>query len=92
MGGSCLDGDKAAVVKNGFKLVMGQNKGATELYNVAEDPSETTDLSAKMPDRVAELMAIVRQYNSTASRAIDRDPIDPRSDPRRHNGTWVPYQ
>lgn len=36
---------------------------ATELYDLARDPFETTDLAAKRPDVVARLMAIAREQH-----------------------------
>jgi len=38
-----------------FKLIKRYASGKRELYNLAEDLSETTDLAEKMPEKVAEL-------------------------------------
>ena len=61
-------GGQQAVRVGDYKAVRtGLNKlkpGAplpTELYNLAEDPAETTDLSATMPAKVAELDAVMRR-------------------------------
>jgi len=54
-------GFKARAVRDGdWKLIVSvkEAKGeATELYDLATDPNETTDLAAKMPDKVAALRA-----------------------------------
>lgn len=38
-----------------WKLITNLQSGATELYNLEDDPTETTDLSADFPDRVASM-------------------------------------
>jgi arylsulfatase A-like enzyme len=40
-----------AIRRDGWKLIRGSD-GSHELYHVAEDPAETTDLSDSEPDRV----------------------------------------
>lgn len=47
--GSVLDGD--------WKLIEWYEDGSRELFNLREDPSETTNLAAKYPDKVNELAA-----------------------------------
>ena len=34
----------------------------------------------------------LHRYAKTAGVAHDRDPIDPKSDPRLHGGIWVPWE
>jgi arylsulfatase A len=48
-GGACRDGD--------FKVVERYQAGSFELFNVKQDPNETKDLSAAMPDKLFELKA-----------------------------------
>ena len=43
-----------AVREGDWKLIVPQ-KGEAELFNLADDPNETTDLSSTMPDKVADL-------------------------------------
>lgn len=52
--------------------------GEVELYNLAEDPLETTNLAAREPGRVAELSQVLRQRLSTL--------------PRRSTGQAVPEE
>lgn len=61
------------------------------LYNIADDPSETTDLAAKMPEKVKELMARIAFYNSTAIPPCDRLTPDPMSNPKRFGNVWTPW-
>ena len=49
-------GKPAGVVREGdWKLIEQYEDGSLELYNLAKDPSETTDLAAAEPTRVAAL-------------------------------------
>eukprot|EP00658_Telonema_sp_P-2_P072708 TRINITY_DN61812_c0_g1_i2.p4 TRINITY_DN61812_c0_g1~~TRINITY_DN61812_c0_g1_i2.p4 ORF type:complete len:118 (-),score=17.75 TRINITY_DN61812_c0_g1_i2:283-636(-) len=89
----------AMVREDGFKLVIGQGDGhgkckSKRLYNVRTDPGETTDLANTTVGVavVAEMVAAVQKEGKTASMAHDRDPIDPRSDPRLHGGVWMPWE
>ena len=55
-----------------WKLIMGNNAGgfhmprkidaAGQLYNLADDPGETTNLYARHPDKVRALTAIYQRY------------------------------
>ena len=45
----------AAVRLNGWKLVRTSYEGPWELYNLNQDPTELTDLSATYPEKVTEL-------------------------------------
>ena len=60
---------------------------------VKTDPSETTDLASTPAGAavVVEMVAAVQKEGRTAGMAHDRDPIDPRSDPRLHGGVWQPW-
>ena len=44
-------------------MVWRKNIDKWELYNVAKDRSETQDLSAKMPQKVTELLALHDQWS-----------------------------
>ena len=64
-------GGKQAVLKGNWKLVklnlFNPSKTVVELYNLANDPSEQNDVSAKHPDIVAEMKAIlVREHTEDA--------------------------
>lgn len=52
-------GFRAMAVRDGdWKLIVPQ-KGEPELFDLASDPNETTDLAAKMPDKVTALKALL---------------------------------
>ena len=56
-------GGRQAVRKGPWKLVRLNVRGenpVTELYNLDDDPGETTDLAARYPDKVSELSDIMR--------------------------------
>eukprot|EP00937_MAST-01D_sp_MAST-1D-sp2_P004572 g4572.t1 len=61
------------------------------LYNLAEDPTEQHDLAAANPAKVAELMARIEFYNSTAIAPCDRLTPDPHSNPLHFGGVWTPW-
>jgi arylsulfatase A-like enzyme len=51
-------GSPNGVIRDGdWKLIEWYEDGALELYNIAQDLSETTNLAAKQPERVRELHA-----------------------------------
>ena len=60
------------------------------LFNIAEDPLETTDLSSKKPFLVRFLLDKLAVYNETAVPAV-YPPFDPESDPAKHGGIWYPW-
>jgi hypothetical protein len=69
-----------------------QDSSGTVLFDLSTDPSETTDIAKANPDKVAELMAIIYQYNSTAIPSQDRFPPVAGADPRLHGGVWMPWE
>lgn len=62
-------GDDWAVRRGDWKLHS--IKGRTELINLADDPSETTDMSADHPDKVRELQAAFEAWISEMPNAIN---------------------
>lgn len=58
-----------------LKLVLHtKNKAETaELYDVDQDPGETTDLAAKLPERVAELQSALAAYAKADKDAVADD-------------------
>lgn len=60
------------------------------LFNVSADPFERRDLVDQRPDVVQQLLARLAYYNQTAV-PVHFPPSDPRADPRRHAGAWVPW-
>ncbi|MFC3880332.1 arylsulfatase [Algoriphagus namhaensis] len=65
-------GGKQAIREGNWKLVKLQVFGGEgpvfELYDLSTDPSETTDLSAKNPEKLAELIALMDQARTPNSK------------------------
>ncbi|HZL88283.1 MAG TPA: sulfatase [Pirellulaceae bacterium] len=53
-----------AVCDAGYRLVEFYEDGKVELYNLADDVGEKTDLAAKMPDKRNELLAKLHQWRT----------------------------
>ena len=66
------------------------NYSYIELYNIKEDPSETRNVSHKYPDIVHFLTAKLNAYNATAV-PLGNKPVDPASNPKNFNNTWMPW-
>ncbi|XP_029309872.1 arylsulfatase I-like [Cottoperca gobio] len=60
------------------------------LFNITADPCERQDLADQRPDVVQQLMVRLAFYNQTAV-PVYFPPDDPRADPSRHSGAWVPW-
>jgi len=60
------DSRSAAVRKGDWKLIVYQREDSdeVELFNLAEDPSESNNLVATMPERVAELRQLMTRISS----------------------------
>jgi len=58
-------GEQWAIRKGDWKLVVARGDGdKPKLFNLAEDIGEATDLSAKNPEKLAELMTAWKTWNS----------------------------
>jgi len=60
-------GNKFAVRKGGWKLIhRGKSfeQGTSELYNIAEDPYEKTELSSVNPEKFKELFEELKYQHS----------------------------
>ncbi|MEY4133233.1 MAG: hypothetical protein RL592_1291 [Verrucomicrobiota bacterium] len=67
-------GKPAGVAREGdWKLIEQYEDGSLELYNLAQDPGETTDLAAAEPARVAALRGKLEAWR----RSVGADPIKP---------------
>ena len=56
---------KSSAIRSGdYKLINWYKEGRTELYNIKEDPSESHDLSKKMPELTKTLLAQLNQWKS----------------------------
>ncbi|MEW6305485.1 MAG: sulfatase-like hydrolase/transferase [Verrucomicrobiota bacterium] len=69
------DGDWKLIVTDG-NAGKKDGKGAAErieLFNLAKDPNETTDLAAKMPEKIAELRALLTEASLADKDAVAKD-------------------
>ena len=70
-------GKPAGVAREGeWKLIEQYEDGSLELYNLAKDPSETTDLAAAEPARVAALRGKLEAWR----RSVGAEPIKANPD------------
>ncbi|KAK5860392.1 hypothetical protein PBY51_021873 [Eleginops maclovinus] len=60
------------------------------LFNITADPCERQDLAEQRPDVVRRLMVRLAFHNQTAV-PVYFPPDDPRANPSRHSGAWVPW-
>ncbi|MGB2822811.1 MAG: sulfatase-like hydrolase/transferase [Phycisphaerae bacterium] len=80
-----LGGRSAGAVRKGhWKLIEFFDTGTRELYDLADDPGEKTDLAAKMPEKAAELARALAEWRKETGAAIpddcrNYDPRKPRS-------------
>jgi hypothetical protein len=57
-------GAKRMIVAEGFKLIVDEDLGTTELYDLRQDPAELTNLSSKDPARRNFLLAMLHGLRS----------------------------
>ncbi len=91
---------RAALIDNDFKLLT-QNieKGEFELYNIAEDAAETTDLFTKQPDVAKRMVKTFKAWNRSVEASVAGKDypggFDPKSnpEPKRWNTSeeYKPY-
>lgn len=60
------------------------------LFNIADDPSEKTDLSSEYPSVVKDLLQMLQMFNETAVPCRYPDD-DPHGNPALHGGYWGPW-
>ncbi len=76
-------GKPAGAVREGdWKLIEQYEDGSLELYNLAKDPSETTDLAAAEPGRVAALRGKLEAWR----RSVSAEPI--KANPNFGRARW----
>lgn len=66
------DGHYQAVQSGGFKLQVSERPKKAWLFNLKEDPTEQKNLADQMPEKVAELRALIDEHNKT-----QREPLFP---------------
>ncbi len=76
-------GKPAGVVREGdWKLIEQYEDGSLELYNLAKDPSENTDIAAAEPNRVAALRGKLEAWR----RSVGAEPI--KANPDFSRAAW----
>ncbi|XP_070397643.1 arylsulfatase I isoform X1 [Nothobranchius furzeri] len=66
------------------------HKKTVWLFNITGDPYERYDLADQRTDVVKQLLDRLAYYNQTTV-PVYFPPDDPRADPSRHGGAWVPW-
>ncbi|CAK9822218.1 Arylsulfatase B [Anthophora retusa] len=66
------------------------NCSVTCLFDIYNDPCETTDLSLKHPEIVSRLNNYIAGYNKVLIHQTNAL-VDPNSYPEHFNGTWMPW-
>ena len=61
-----MDDNAIAIVQGNYKLIRPRHSETFELYDLENDPAETTDLAAEMPDKVRELSATLDEWWASA--------------------------
>lgn len=81
----------AALIDNDFKLLTpNYDSGRFQLYNLAEDPGETTDLFDKQPEIAKRMVKDLKAWNASVEASFAGndypEPFDPESNPKF--GKW----
>ena len=73
------------VTQDGFKLIYNRDYYAFELFNLQNDPREERNLYDSLPEKAAELRALLGRYIDVvqASRPADADETQYRFGPTR---------
>ena len=80
-------GRQWAVRSGDWKLVVAKGgSGQPELYDLAADSGEQTDLAAREPERVADLQRLYDAWNARQAEPIARDAAKPGPGARRSAG------
>ncbi|RUS83225.1 hypothetical protein EGW08_009036 [Elysia chlorotica] len=80
---------KRARFKGGRHDSVKLEKGLNLLFNIKDDPSETTDIAGQFPDLVSELMDKYSAWNRTKVTPHEPERIA-LADPALHGGFWTP--
>ncbi len=90
---------KAALVDNDFKLHVDDiDSSKFALYNLADDPSETTNISSKYPEKFEHMKQTFLQLNASIDKSVDGADYPEKKVldvPERHSWTddlrYAPY-
>jgi len=73
------DENASAVIDGGWKLVEQHEGATTELYHLAKDPVEAKDLSKQQPDKLAEMLTLLKTLKQeTGAQEGGSNPFDKR--------------
>jgi arylsulfatase A-like enzyme len=61
--------DRQALLENRFKLLTYDAGKTYQLYDILNDPSETTDLAVKMPERVAAMKKTLNDWRASCEQS-----------------------
>ena len=68
------------------------NVSTVLLFDLVNDPFESTNIAEQHPDVVARLRGLIEEYNATAASSAQQGlPDDPRADPKNFNNTVTPW-
>ena len=62
------------------------------LFNIKEDPCEFHDLSKKEPVILENMIKRMAEYKKTMVAPRNNKTVDPMSNPKLHNGVWMPWR
>ncbi len=67
-------GRAVSLHQGGWKLLRFEEGERVELYHLAEDPNETTDLAGKEPERVKAMLGLLAEEQGKDDSALPNDP------------------
>jgi len=73
-----------SIRKGDWKLIEWYEDGKVELYDLKADPSETTDLAAKMPEKTVELKKMLGDWRKSVNAQMPT--VNPAYDPSKPSG------
>jgi arylsulfatase A-like enzyme len=76
-----------AVRAGDWKLIEHYEDGRVELFNLAQDPGETTDLAAREPERTADLKGKLAAWRKSVG--AQENTLNPNFDPALHKRLYV---
>ncbi len=68
---------RQAVVLGDWKLIVDRGKDRQQLFDLATDPGELTNLASSRPEKLAQLRAALDVYAGTRGAEVEAVPLDP---------------